>query len=175
MAITADTPTNLVVGAGEVYRNQDGFGSSIDNNLFAIDREIFTPDLNGAKGALVGTDYVTSSVGRIETTVPEVSATILAAGWPGSSSATVGDVTTIDEDESRRIPTSAYADWELQIERLGGGEFQFEVDNAIQVGSLEYETQDDGLVAPRFNLQGRWDPADMTVSPHRIKVLTSAS
>lgn len=175
MPVTADTPTNIVVGAGEVYRNQLSLGASKDNNVFRIEREIYTPDLNGLKGKLVGTDYIRRSEGFIETTIPEVSATILSAGWPGSASATSGEATTIDEDNTRRIPLSDYADWEIQIERLGGGEFQFECDNAIQVGNYESDLSDDGEFAPRFTLASRWDPADLTNSPHRIRVLTGVS
>lgn len=175
MPVNSDTPTNLVVGAGEVYRNQTSLGASVDNNVFRIEREIFTPDLNGVKGSILGTDYITRSEGVLETTFPEVSATVLSAGLPGSQSDTVGDVTTIDEDGTRRIPTASYADWELQVERLGGGEYQFEVDNAINTGNYEGELTDDGLFAPRYTLMSRWDPADLTASPHRIRVLTSAS
>jgi len=176
MGVTADTPTNLVVGAGNVLVDHANVGSSTESNLFAIDREIFTPDLNGTKGALLGTDYITSSTGRIETTVPEVNGIIMARGWPGSqSTGVVGGMEIINEDEQRRIPLTDYHDWEVQVERLGGGAFQFEVDNAIQTGSLEYELQDDGLVAPRFTVMGRWDPANLTASPHRIRILATAS
>lgn len=175
MGVTADTPTNLVVGAGNVLVDHANIGSSTDANLFAIDREIFTPDLNGVKGALKGTDYITSSTGRLETTVPEINAIIMARGWPGSQSTPTGGMTVIDEDDARRIPLTDYHDWECQVERLGGGAFQFEVDDALQTGSLEYELQDDGLVAPRFNVMGRWDPAALTASPHRIRILDVAS
>ena len=175
MPVTSDTPTNLVVGAGEVYRDQVSLGASVEDNVYRIEREIFTPDLNGIKGMLIGTDYITRSEGVLETTFPEVSATVLSSGLPGSSSATVTTVTTIDEDDTRRIPTSDYHDWELQVERLGGGEFQFEVDNAIQSGNYEGTLTDDGLFAPRYTLRSRWDPADLTSSPHRIRVMTVVS
>ena len=175
MPVTTDTPTNLVVGAGEVYRNQISLGASVEDNVYRIERALFVPDLNGVKGSLVGTDYITRSEGVLETSFPEVSATVLSAGWPGSSSATVGEATTIDEDDTRRIPTADYADWELQVERLGGGEFQFEVDNAIQTGNYEGTLTDDGLFAPRYTLMSRWDPADLTASPHRIRILTGVS
>jgi hypothetical protein len=163
------------VGAGDVLVDHANIGSSTESNLFAIDRELFTPDLNGTKGALLGTDYITSSTGRLETTIPEVNALIMARGWPGSSSTPTAGMTVIDEDETRRIPLADYHDWEVQVERLGGGEFQFEVDNGIQTGSLEYELQDDGLVAPRFTVMGRWDAANLTASPHRIRILDVAS
>lgn len=175
MPVTADTPTNLVAGAGEVYRNQISLGASSGTNTYRIERELITPDLNGIKGMLIGTDYVRRSEGVLETGFPEVSGTILAAGWPGSSSSTSGEATTIDEDNTRRIPTTAYADWELQVERLGGGEFQFEVDNALQTGNYEGDLTDDGFFVPRYALRSRWDPADLTASPHRIRILTGVS
>lgn len=175
MGITADTPTNLVVGAGEALMNHANVGATTEANAFRVEREIFTPDLNGAKGALVGTDYITSSEGVLEMSVPEFNGNLLLAAWPGAQTSGAGAMEIIDEDETRRIPTSAYNDWELQVERLGGGEFQFEVDDAIQTGNLEVELTDDGLAAPRLELHSRWDPADLTVSPHRIRILAVGS
>lgn len=174
MPVTTDTPTNLVAGAGEVYRNQDALGASMDNNVFRIEREIITPELNGLKGTLLGTDYVRRSEGILETSIPEVSAASLAVSWPGSTASGTGTV-TIDESDIRRIPTTDYADYELQIERLGGGEFQFEVDNAINRGNFEVEAADDGFLRTRAELHSTWDPSDLTNSPHRIKILESAS
>lgn len=175
MGITSDTPTNLVVGAGEFLLDHANVGATIDSNAFRIEREIFTPELNGAKGALIGTDYVTKSEGVLEVSVPEFSATILRAAWPGAQTTGPGAMEVIDEDEVRRIPTGAYHDAELQVERLNGGEFQFEVDSAIQLGNLEAELTDDGVAAPRLELHSRWDPADLTASPHRIRILAVAS
>lgn len=174
--ITADTPVNLVVGAGVVLRNHAYFGASIDNNLFAVEREMFTPELNGIMGDLMGTDYINRSVGRIEATIPEVSAAVIEAGIPGADvdTATPG-MTIIGEATSRRIPDAAYADWELDIDRLNGGQFQFEVDNAINTGNFEGELQDDGLFAPRYVLAGRIDASALTVSPWRIRILDVAS
>jgi len=175
MGITADTPTNLVVGAGEFLLDHANIGATIDANSFRIEREIFTPELNGAKGGLVGTDYVTRSEGVLEVGVPEFSVASLKAAWPGSDSTPTAGMVIIDEDETRRIPTSSYHDAELQVERLNGGEFQFEVDDAIQVGNLEAELTDDGVAAPRLELHSRWNPANLTASPHRIRILDVAS
>ena len=174
MAITADTPTNLVVGAGEVYMDNTDVGATVDDNAFRIERNIFTPELNGTKGALVGTDYVTSSEGILEVSIPEFDSTQLLAMWPGAQS-TGSTTVTIDETDSRRIATSAYHDWELQVERLNGGEFQFEVDDAINLSNVEATLGDDSLAAPRLELHSRWDPADLTSSPHRIRILDEAS
>jgi hypothetical protein len=175
VGITADTPTNLVIGAGEALMDHANVGATTENNVFRVTREIFTPELNGAKGALLGTDYITDSMGELEMSVPEFNGTLLLAAWPGAQTTGAGAMEVIDEDETRRIPTAAYHDWELQVERLNGGEFQFEVDDAINTGSLEVELADDGLAAPRLTLQSRWDPADLTTSPHRIRILAVAS
>lgn len=175
MGITADTPTNLVIGAGEALMDHANVGATTENNAFRIEREIFTPDLNGAKGALKGTDYITSSMGVLEMSLPEFNATLLRAAWPGAQTTGPGAMEVIDEDGTRRIPTSDYHDWELQVERLGGGEFQFEVDDAIQTGNLEVELGDSDLAAPRATLQSRWDPANLDESPHRIRILEVAS
>lgn len=174
MPVTTDTPTNLVAGAGEVYRNQGPMGASMDANVVRIERELITPEINGLKGTLVGTDYVRKSEGILETTIAEISAAAFAYAWPGSSSSGTGTV-TIDEDNTRRIPTSAYADYELQWERLGGGEVQWEVDNAINRGSLSIEAADDGFLKVPLELHSTWDPADLTNSPHRFRILDTAS
>jgi hypothetical protein len=178
--ITSDTPTNLVIGAGAIYRNQDPFGASMDDNVFRIERELITAELNGIKGHLKGTTYVRRSEGILETAIPEISATVLASTWPGSTSDTATEfgasATVIDEDDTRRLPDTAYADWELQVERLNGGEFQFEVDNAINMGTIEATLADGDFARPRLELHGMWDADDgATISPHRIRVLDTAS
>jgi hypothetical protein len=176
MGVLADTPTNIVIGAGNVHRNHANLGASTGDNVFTITRTIFTPQLNGLKGKLLGTDYITASDAMLATSIPEVSAAIAAAGWPGSSIDTSAPgMAVIDEDDTRRIPLSDYADWELQVERLGGGQFQFEIDNAINTANLEFSGQDAGMMAPRYELHGAWDPAALTASPHRIRILDVAS
>ncbi len=120
------------------------------------------------------------SAGILETSIPEISATVLASTWPGSTSQADTEfgaaATMIDEDDTRRIPDSAFADWELQVERLNGGEFQFEVDNAINLGTIEMSLADAEFARPRLELHGMWDAADLaTVSPHRIRILDAAS
>lgn len=175
MSVTADTPTNLIVGAGEALMDHANIGATAEDNVFRIEREIFTPDLNGVKGALIGTDYVTMSEGVLELGIPEFNGTLLRAGWPGANTTGPGAMEVIDEDNTRRIPSAAYHDWELQVERLNGGEFQFEVDGAINTGNLEATLGDDSLAVPRFELHSRWDPAALTASPHRIRILAVAS
>ena len=175
MAVTASTPGNLVIGAGDVYLDGSVVGASMDNNVFRIEQEYADIDLNGVPGMLKGTHYKTSEQAVLETTIPEVSATIMAAMWPGSQSATDGNVITLDSDGTRRIPTSDYHDWQLRVPGLDGKEFRFLVDDALNTDSISYEATDDGALAPRLNLESRWDAADMDASPHRILIVTGVS
>jgi len=172
--ITTDTPTNLVIGAGLILRNHAIFGASMDNNVFRINRENVTAELNGIKGPLKGTHYIRRSEGIIECSIPEVSATVLAAGWPGSNSTPGAGMTVIDEDDTRRLADADYADWELDVERLNGGQFQFEADDAINTGTFEGTLADAEFFRPRYELHATWTAASNN-SPHRIRVLDVAS
>ena len=81
MGITASTPSNLVVGAGNVLRATEDLGASEAANVFKIDRSYFTPDLNGVPGGLMATDFVQSEEATLvwllpSSTAAEVNASI---------------------------------------------------------------------------------------------------
>lgn len=175
MAVTVDTPLNLFVGAGDIYIDAAAAAATTDNNVFRLEREPFVPQLNGTKGPLVGTDYIMSSIPYLETSIAEISETATALQIAGSTSATVGATTTITEDDTRRLGTAAYHDYELRIPGVDGRRASFFVDNAIHTGNAEFTAQDDGLMAPRLTLAGRWDPSDLTAAPWRIEIEVAAS
>jgi hypothetical protein len=174
--IQSDTPVNLVIGAGVVLRAHAYVGASTDDNLFAVEREMFVPPLNGLMTELKGTDFITKSRARLEVSLPELSNTLLQAGIPGAQvdTATPG-MAIISEAIARRIPDASYADWELDVERVGGGQFQFEIDDAINTGPYEVNLQDAGMAGPRMVLQARADAASPSTSPWRIRKLDTAS
>lgn len=171
--VTASTPTNLVVGAGIALVDHAILGATIDDNVFRVERDYFTPDINGVKGALIGTDYITRSEGVLETGIPEISADVFSVLWPGSDSASSASLIT--EDDTRRIPTADYHDWEVRVERLNGGHFGFHVDNGLNLANLEISLGDDSVAAPRAEIHSRWDASDVSIAPHRIVVTTSGS
>ena len=70
---------------------------------------------------------------------------------------------------SRRLPSTAYHDWELRVAGLDGREARFSLNDAIMTDNAEFEAADDGTLAPRLTLQARWDPAAPTVSPWSIQ------
>jgi hypothetical protein len=170
LGVTASTPTNLVVGAGDVYVDGSILGASIDNNEFQINRTYYTPTLNGTKGDLIGTTYIQRSEGVLLTSIPEISAAIMAKMWPGSIEKTLGTTVSIEEDATRRIPTADYHDWELRVPRLNGGHFGFQVSDGLNQAALTMTASDSGVVAPRAEVHSHWDANDLTVAPHRIRV-----
>jgi hypothetical protein len=174
--ITADTPVNLVVGAGVFLRDHAYLGATIDNNLFGVERTMFTPELNGIMGDLQGTDYINRSVPRLEATLPEIGSSVIETSIPGAATDTATPGMTIISDATvRRIADAAYHDYELDVDRLNGGQFQFEVDNALHTGGFEGELQDDGLFAPRVIVTGRRSAASPSTSDWRIRILDVAS
>lgn len=175
MAVSAATPSNLVVGAGDIYIDAAVGGATTDSNVYRVEQEWFVPQLNGVKGALVGTDYKIREEAFMEFTLAEHTADTYALTIPGSSAATVGSVTTIDTDDTRRIATADYHDYELRVPGLNGASYSFFADDAIQTGNAEFEAQDDGLMAPRITVRASWDPADLTASPFRIAITAAAS
>jgi hypothetical protein len=174
MGITASTPTNLVVGAGNVLREDTDLGASQDANVFKIDRKYFTPELNGVPGGLIATDYVQSEEGSLTTALVEVSPEILASLWPGSAIGTGAGDTSWADDEirfggDRRLAEADYVDWELVVPGLTN-EFGFFVEGAINLGSISASADDKANMKTQLELHSRWDPADLSVSPHGFRI-----
>lgn len=166
MGVTASTPANLVVGAGNVAVDGEDVGATADANDFTINQTIFEPDnLNGVPGALVGTQYKTREEAVLAASMPEVSPETLALLWPGS--AENGGV--IDWDGTRRMPTGAFHDYDLAVDGLSHT-FHFLADNAINQGNIGYSGQDAGMMTPRGEFHSKWDAASLSASPHRIHV-----
>jgi hypothetical protein len=175
MAVSSSTASNLVVGAGDVFLDAADVGATTDNNSFAVETEWTVPDLNGVPGELQGTRYKNSENVRLGVTVVELTGTKLIAALPGWDTATDGTITTVDTDDTRRIPTADYHDWILQVDGLDGKQFNFYADNAVNDGGLEFEASDDGVMGYRAEVMSTWDGADLTASPFRIKIMTGIS
>lgn len=176
MGVTVNTPANLVVGAGNLLVDTADQGATADDNTFTINQEIFEPDnLNGVPGMLVGTQYKRREEAVLAATLPEIAAASLALLWPGSSAATVGDETTLDWDGVRRLPTTAFKDYDLVIPGLDGKSFSFKADNAINQGNIEYAGADDNIMLPRGEFHSKWSAAPGARSPHRIVVTVAGS
>lgn len=177
MGLTAQTPANLVIGAGDTLVDDASQGVTADDNTYRIEQEIFSPDnLNGVPGTLVDTHYKVTEEAILEVTWPEVSAATLGLMWPGSQAATIGEDTTIDSDGSdRRIPSADYHDYELRVPGLNGKQFSFFADSGLNVAAIELNGQNAGMMSPRLEIHSNWSAADITASPHRIVITVPAS
>ena len=176
MAISAQTPANLVVGAGDVRVDNVDVGATADDNEFTVNQEIFEPDnLNGQPGMLVGTQYKRREEAVLACTMPEISAAVLALLWTGSESTVDGEETTVDWDATRRLPSSAFKDYALRIPGLDDRLFQFLADNAINQGNITYAGADDNIMLPRGEFHSKWSASPGARSPHRIIVGVAGS
>jgi hypothetical protein len=175
VGVTADTPVNIVIGAGDVYVDGDLIGATMANNVFRVVREIFTPDLNGVPGPLEGTDYIRSETAEMEVTIPELSADILELLIPNSTTTPSGGDVTVTSSGVRRISSASYHEWELRVPGIDNLEFRFRLHKAIATGPVQFEAADDGVLAPRMTIQGRWEAGDNSSSPWEILRLLAGS
>lgn len=165
MAVTASTPANLVIGAGDILIDDAAQGATADDNVYRVEQEIFEPDnLNGVPGMLVGTQYKVREEAILEATLPEIDIDSIALVLPGWAEAPAG---TLGWDGARRIAEADLHDYELQVPGLTFV-FGFVAANAINLGNAEFSAQDAGMMAPRGEFHSRWDAANLTTSPHRI-------
>jgi hypothetical protein len=134
VGITATTPDNLVIGAGDVKVDTADVGATEGDNVFRIEQDIFTPDdLNGIPGTLLGTHYKITEDGILEASMPEVSAANLALCGPVRE-APGDNTTTIDSTNARRFASGAFHDYELRVDGLTKS-FKFQVDNGLNRGT----------------------------------------
>ena len=75
---------------------------------------------------------------------------------------------------TRRIPVSAYHNFELRIPALGGGFYGFQANNALNIDPAQYDAKDASLMVPRLKLQTRWDGAASSISPWFINLPKAA-
>lgn len=171
MGYGAQTPENVVIGAGDVLVDDADVGATADDNVFRINENIFEPDnINGVPGMLVGLQYIVSQEAILEVGMPEVSAETVALLWPGSEEITG----TIDWDATRRIPLDAFHDYRLDVPGLVNL-FSFLADNAINQGSPEWAGANAGMMNPRGEFHSKWSATPGARSPHRIIVAALGS
>lgn len=78
-------------------------------------------------------------------------------------------MTIITPPASRRLPSSAYHDWRLDVPGLDGRLVRFHLLNGIMTDNAEFEAADDDAMGPRLTLQSRIDPANAALGSWRIE------
>jgi len=177
MGATAQTPANLVPGAGDILVDTADVGVTRGDNTYSVNETMFEPDdLNGVPGMLIGTQYIISQEAVLACGMPEVAPETIELLLKGVQSATVGGATTIDWDGTRRVPLTNFHDYELVVPGLAvGSSFRFLADNALNQASAEWNAQNAEMMNPRGEFHSKWDAAALTTSPHRIIIETAGS
>lgn len=174
MSITADTPSNIIIGAGTITRDASAQGATMDDNSFTVEQDRFVPDLNGTKWELLGTDYIVKERAMLAFTLAEVNASNFGVMVPESTSSVSGDQTTITSDDTRRISTASYHDYALAVPGLDNLLVTLNVENAIQTQNAEFTAGDESVLAPRITARASADPADLTAAPWSVVVDTNS-
>jgi hypothetical protein len=162
-AITADTPGNIIIGAGEITRDGSPGGATMDDNEFRVEQERFVPPLNGTKWDLLGTSYITKEHAFLEFTSAETDAAIMPILVPES----IG-TTTVTSDGTRRVGTASHHDYELEVPGLDGLVVTLSVNNALQSENATFTAGDASVLAPRVVAKAFGDPADLTSGPWSV-------
>jgi hypothetical protein len=79
-----------------------------------------------------------------------------------------GIVDRITSGQNRRLPSTAYHDFEIRIPGLDGRQVRFGITDAIASESPEFTATDDENMKPRITVQGRYDGATPAVAPWYI-------
>lgn len=161
--ITASTPGNIIIGAGEIFRDSQPGGATMDDNEFRVEQDRFVPALNGSKWDLVGTSYITKEHAFLEFTSAETDANIFPILVPEA----IG-TTTLSSDDTRRVGTGSHHDFQLSVPGLDGLVVDLYVDNALQSENAVFSAGDASVMAPRVVAKAFADPSDLTSGPWRV-------
>ena len=77
------------------------------------------------------------------------------------TSITNGGATTIVPTTNRRLPSSSYRDFRLDVPGLDGRVIRYFLYDAIMTANAEFTASDDNAAAPRFTLASRIDPGNV--------------
>lgn len=84
--IPATTSAETFIGAGDLYRDGQLVGPTMEDNVFRVVQEKGSPKINGAPGPIKGLDWITSETAELQVTPISLGAEDLAVAIPGSSS-----------------------------------------------------------------------------------------
>jgi hypothetical protein len=84
--LTAQTASEIFIGAGDLYIDDVLAGATMDNNVFRVVQTKGGPKVNGAPGPVKGLDYVQDETAEIEATVLELAPDKLLLAVPGAVS-----------------------------------------------------------------------------------------
>lgn len=96
MAISSNTPTQMLLDAGDLYINGVDVGATVGQGSFSVEQEIYFPELNGAIAGIAGTGKVVKETATLQVTIAELTVAKLLTVLPtlASSSDATSEYTT---------------------------------------------------------------------------------
>jgi hypothetical protein len=184
--IGADKIALMIPGAASTTQTSADAGGGADTTLAAatVAGQYLAIKLTAVTGLVVGDAVRIGASGSIEyRTLTRVGT--LGAGGTGvdldfplqAEHAALDDVvetdgaglTIITPPIIRRLPTTAYHTWRLDVPGLDGRLVRFWVYDAIMTDNAEFEAADDDAMGPRLTLQSRIDVAQPNRGGWRIE------
>lgn len=175
-AVTKQTIENLVIDSGVIYKNYvDGdnpgtlLGATRDGNTFNVEREMRTPELDGAKGPVKGLPRLGTETAKITAKFAEFTTELIQAALPGTE---VTDKLTHDEIRSiGKIALSDYCDNIVIVgEKAGSKEPVIcGVENALSTGGFDLSFVDDDESGFTIEFTGHYEMDDLTKPPWFIR------
>ena len=145
MAITANTPTRMLLDAGDAYINGTDIGATKPTgNSFAVEQEIYFPELAGAKGGLSGTGKIIKESATLTLTIPEITLANLITAIPtlASSSDATSEYTTLPD--IGYVGTTPHVTVEWKGHNTNTKDVHIILYNAIAEGGLSLNLDDTG-------------------------------
>jgi hypothetical protein len=157
---TSATPTDLILDSGQLRIFNTVFGVTRGSLRFDPGIEIRNAEFDGKRAPVAGLDRIIFRRPTITCTLLETSTTKLAQLMPGSSSATVGAVTTITPPDANVFLTSIDTVRAI-FQRSNGRYWEFRLSRAMPIwGGIEGADQDEAGLPVTF--EGRALGTDAT-------------
>jgi len=168
MAVTATTPTRILLGAGDITIGVTPVGATMENTVFRVEKTEYFPKFNGVLGDVDQTGFITRLVPILEATMAEVHGWLLALGLPGITMTSDVSSEVLSDYVPGCKPAGQDITWTGQD--CDGHDVTINIYNTIVTSNLELEFSDDNIVAYRYTFQGLYDPANPTVAPFTMVV-----
>lgn len=177
--ITASTVNNLLIGPGALYKNFVNpatpgtlIGATTGGNTARINREYYTPEIDGVLGPLKGSVRLVKEVPEIEATLVEITKENLMLALTGSAQASYGSPQTHAKITSNgAISAGNYIDAIAIVGEKSGtnNPICFVIKNAVALDPVEVALGDGkGTVGLKVKFAGHFLADSPTVVPWEI-------
>ncbi len=158
MAITENTRENIILGVGDFYVGADDMGATSREGSFAVEQELYWPELGGTKGRVKGTGTIISENATLTVNLKEVSIANLVRVLPTLASGSNGTSEYTTRTTFGFVGADAHQDVHWAGQTMDGKEIEIYLYDALPEGSVEMNLSDDGEVTYAITFRAYYDP-----------------